>query len=61
LTAALLQPGWNTAYWLADTLFIYPGGYKKDGSRKAQDTKTYEVNRDEFLELKRINERQVKE
>lgn len=66
LTAALLQPGWNSASWLADTLYIYPGGYKKADSRpmpgtSALETKTYEKNRDELLERRKKLEMQAKE
>lgn len=66
LTAALMQPGWNSASWLADMLYIYPGGYKKQDNRSVPgtsllETKTYEKNREELLELRKKAEMKAKE
>lgn len=62
LTAALLQPGWNSASWLADTLYIYPGGTKKQDNRsQPQEMKTYERDRDELVAIRKKAEKQAKE
>ena len=53
LTSCHLQTGWNNSGWLADNLFIYPMRQKTE--------KTYENNREAILELKKRQERAIKE
>lgn len=53
LTSCHLQTGWNNSGWLADNLFIYPMRQKTE--------KTYENNREAILELKKRQEKAIKE
>lgn len=53
LTACQLQTGWNNSGWLADNLFIYPMRNKTE--------KTYENNREAILDMKKRQEKLIKE